>query len=586
MHRFVVILALFILGLAPVERAAAQFVPVGDSLLLETNHISGYLGSGLSVVDFNGDGIDDLTFCHHQGGVYMYAGDGTGGFELVDLGINNGNADAKSISWVDLDNDGDQDLFITNRLARNRLWRNNGEEGFLELTDFSGLNQETRKSYGASFADYDNDGDLDLFIANYNWAMTEMLNELYANNGDGTFTEVTVAAGFGEDIKQSFIGEWTDLNEDGLLDLYVIRDRHVYLNMYYENQGDGTFVDVADEMGLDVAINAMCSGIGDYNRDGAMDVFVSGLQNENVLLTNDGAGNFSDLGSDAFDIWHTCWAGTWIDWDNNGWQELHIATGTSLYTNYPAILTNPVQIADSLFEYVDGEWSAIANSGLEAEHGFTIAATDLNGDGFLDLVSNPIGETASIYLATPNDNNFLKVMGIGVQSNRDAIGVKYRAYVDGELTYRMSKSGEGYLTQGSRWQHFGLGDATTVDSLVMTWPSGTVQVFENLPANSALVITEGEAEWACWSGACTLASASGCTYAVALNYDADALEDDGSCEFGPNPTACGQGTIWDEGSSTCIAVEPTCPGDLNGDNFVGIADLLEVLETFATVCPE
>lgn len=563
-----------------------QYTDVSLELDLETDHTSGYLGSGISLVDFNGDGIDDLTFCHHQGTIYAYAGDGAGGFSAVNLGIENGNADAKSVSWVDLDNDGDQDCFITNRLAPNRLFRNLGDGMFEDISASSGLNMEDRKSYGASFADFDGDGDLDLFVANYNAAMTEMLNELYTNNGDGTFTEVTFEAGFGEDIKQSFLGEWTDLNEDGLLDLYVIRDRHAYLNMYYENQGDGTFVNTAADHGLDASLNAMCSGIGDYNRDGTMDVFVTGLQNENLLLTNDGTGNFADLGSDAFDIWATCWAGNWVDWDNDGWLELHVATGTSMYTDYPAILTSVEQIPDSMFAYNDGEWSAIEGTGLPAEHGFAVGVTDLNGDGFQDLVSNPIGETASIYLATPNDNGYLRVLGEGVQSNRDAIGVKYRLFIDGEVQYRMSKSGEGYLTQGSRWQHFGLGSAAAADSLVVTWPTGSTQVFYDVPVNSSIVINEASEEWTCWSGACEEASLVGCTYAIALNYNADALEDDGSCEFGPTPASCGEGTVWDEESSSCVPAEDTCPADVNGDNFVGISDLLDLLESFASVCPE
>jgi hypothetical protein len=560
-------------------------VNVSEELGLHTDHTAGYLGLGISVVDFNGDGIDDLSFCHHNGILHFFTGNGAGAFQVANLGVDNEGADAKSISWVDLDNDGDQDLFVTNRLASNRLWRNDGEAGFTDITEISGLNTENRKSYSASFADYDNDGDLDLFVANYNATMTEMFNELYANNGDGTFTETTFDAGFAQDVKQSFIGEWTDFNEDGFLDLYVIRDRHVYLNMYYENQGDGTFVNVADERGLDIGINAMCSAIGDYNRDGALDVFVAGLQNENTLLTNDGTGNFEDLGSDAFDIWHSCWSGTWVDWDNDGWQELHVATGTSLYTDYPDILTEVQQIADSMFAYVDGAWSAIENSGLAPEHSFSIAATDLNGDGFQDLVSCPIGSEASVYYATPNDNHYLRIKGEGVVSNRDAIGVKFRLYLDGEVLYRLSKSGEAYLTQGSRWQHFGLGAAEVADSLMVTWPTGQTDVYYDLPVNSSLIIEEGNLEWTCFDGGCDQSATLGCTYATALNFSATATEDDGSCVFGATPVSCGEGTVWDEESSTCIS-DDSCPADVNGDNFVGIADLLDLLESFSSECPE
>lgn len=578
-------LLLLLMGFLPFSMEG-QYLDVSEELDLVTDHFGGYLGSGISVVDFNGDGIDDLSFCHHQGVLHFYIGNGNGAFQPLYLDVDNGNADCKSISWVDLDNDGDQDLFVTNRLATNRLWKNEGDGVYVDISASSGLNQEDRKSYSASFGDYDNDGDLDLFVANYNAAMTEMLNELYANNGDGTFTETTFDAGFAQDIKQSFIGEWTDFNEDGLLDLYVIRDRHIFLNLYYENQGDGTFLEVGEDYGLDMSINAMCSAIGDYNRDGAMDVYVSGLQNENTLLTNDGQGNFTDIGSDAFDIWHTCWAGTWLDWNNDGWLNLHIATGTSQFTDYPSILTEVEQIADSMFTFDGNNWSAIPGSGLAPEHSFSVAATDLNGDGFQDLVSCPIGENASIYFAIPNDNNYLRIKAEGVYSNRDAIGVKYRLYLDGEVLYRMSKSGEGYLTQGSRWQHFGLGTAIAADSLVVTWPTGVSDTYYNLPANSSLELLEGADDWTCWSGECENVIVVGCTYEIAVNFNANASVDDGSCIFAGTPVSCGMGTIWDDASGVCVAIEPTCPGDVNGDNFVGIADLLQLLESFASVCPE
>jgi hypothetical protein len=239
-----------------------------------------------------------------------------------------------------------------------------------------------------------------------------------------------------------------------------------------------------------------------------------------------------------------------------------------------------------MFQFVDGEWSAIPESGLAAEHSFAVAVTDLNGDGFQDLVSSPIGEYASVYLATPNENNFLRIKGEGVISNRDAIGVKYRLYVDGELSYRMSKSGESYLVQGSRWQHFGLGAAETADSLVVTWPSGLIDVYYDLPANCSIAVVEGGAEWSCWEGTCESGSGLGCTYEVALNFNPAALEDDGSCEFGATAVSCGEGTIWDEATATCLPLADPCPADVNGDNFVGIGDLLDLLESFASACPE
>lgn len=115
-------------------QAQGQYTDVSWDLGLHTDHTSGYLGSGISLVDFNGDGIDDLTFCHHLGVIYAYVGDGVGGFSMVNLGLDNGNEDAKSVSWVDIDNDGDQDCFITNRLAPNRLFLNLGDGTFEDIS--------------------------------------------------------------------------------------------------------------------------------------------------------------------------------------------------------------------------------------------------------------------------------------------------------------------------------------------------------------------------------------------------------------------------------------------------------------------
>ena len=212
--------------------ALAQMVDVSNFMNLSTDHTGGFLGAGVSFADFNGDRIDDLSFAHHQGSLRFFEGTGNeDGFLEVDLDLPAYAAEAKMILWSDIDNDGDQDLFITYRLAPNKMFRNDNGS-FVDVSATCGINQGARKSYGACFGDYDKDGFLDLFVANYTSSFDEYaFNELYHNEGDGTFENVTESSGMFEVTGiQSFQGQWVDFNGDQLLDLcrrnaYLIRRR-------------------------------------------------------------------------------------------------------------------------------------------------------------------------------------------------------------------------------------------------------------------------------------------------------------------------------------------------------------------------
>jgi hypothetical protein len=151
----------------------SQMTDVSNFIGLETDHTGGFLGAGVSFADFNGDYIDDLSFAHHSGDLRFYAGTGEEtGFVEVDLDLPDYPFEAKMILWTDIDNDGDQDLFMTYRLAPNRLFRNDGGQ-FVNVSATCGIDQGARKSYGACFGDYDKDGYLDLFIANYTSSFDE-----------------------------------------------------------------------------------------------------------------------------------------------------------------------------------------------------------------------------------------------------------------------------------------------------------------------------------------------------------------------------------------------------------------------------
>jgi len=543
----------------------AQFVNESNALILTTDHTSGYLGTGVSFADFNGDDIDDLTFGHHAGQIRYYQGDGVG-FEEVQFNIDNDVNETKSVLWADIDNDGDQDFLMTNRNASNKLWMNDGSMQFTDITSSCGISTSSMsKSYGASFGDYDNDGYIDLYICNYHTDVINIQNELYHNNGDGTFTDVTFASGVGNGLQQSFQSTWIDIDKDGFLDLHVINDRLDNINSFYHNNGDGTFIDMAPDWGVDLAFYAMSSTFGDYDSDGDMDLYVTNGSAGNVLFSNNlnqGLG-FTDVTSmEGVQVNQICWGACFIDHENDSWLDLYVATGISIYIDYPAILDAIPPQSNAFFSSTSGttmqDLSSETPQGVQ--HAFSIATGDFNNDGFPDLVSHQVGVHATVISATPNENHYLKVRPQGTTVNRDAIGAEVQVYhssgqntganaVDVDVVF----CGDKYLSQNSRHLHFGLGSSTQIDSVVVQWPGGELESFQGLSIDNSVVLVEGT-----------------------------------SIQYCPNPSAfCGSGTIWDDGTQTCISFiqEDLCPTDVNNDGFTSIQDLLLLLGQFGTLCP-
>ena len=203
----------------------------------------------------------------------------------------------------------------------------------------------------------------------------------------------------------------------------------------------------------------------------------------------------------------TCWAASWMDVDCNGWEDLHVTTGIAAFTDYPSVLFQYPNAYDALFMNEMGELSEDEARLMRASSlGFSTATGDLNQDGFPDLVSHSIGGTAKVWSGIPNDNGWIKIRPVGTSSNRDGVGTKIELWIEGVPLYRETYCGENYLGQNSRWEHFGLGVETSIDSMQVEWSSGIVDVYYNVMANQSLVITEGETASQC-QGSCL-----GCTY--------------------------------------------------------------------------
>ena len=587
--RLSVFLAASVLGLKTV--VWGQTFTDGDpGGLLYTNHFGGFLGHGVSMADFNGDGHDDLTFTQFQGEILFYEGDGDGQFAQADLGIVNTGGEAKCALWADLDGDGDQDLFVTQRLAPNRLYARMPDGSLQEVPDAGGMGGTSlERAYGASIADFDQDHRLDVYVCHYhtpqsNSESNRLFRGLSGVDLDMSFQDVTEVAGVGNGVKQSFQSTWIDVDRDGWLDLHVINDRTNWPDALYRNMGDGTFMDMAASWGIDIGIYSMSSSFGDFDKDLDWDIVVSnGANDGNHFLVCQGAPfqvesdslSYTDMAEEAGVLLENlAWGAMWLDVNNDSWEDLYIATGTSMYTDYPNVTNFFPNSTNGLFLNPGGTLPLGDISGAinwENELTFSVAFGDHNEDGALDFISHRMGPQAALYNGVVNDNHWLQVMLVPDGGHPDAIGSVLTLWNEGMPSSRTLTCGSQYMSQNSRWTHFGLGSHTTVDSLVVSWAGG---------GNTSLSLEEVDRRIVLNEEGLVESAVSGCTYAVACNYNAEATEDDGSCDMS---CTCGPGTTWDANAGHCVV---TCAADHNNDGGIGAGDLILFLTWFGDDCTE
>lgn len=444
-------------------------------------------GSGVSGVDFDQDGWDDLTFCldgeiktfrNNQG----FAQEVDFGFEVDD--------NAKHPLWVDFDNDGDLDFYFTQYFGPNKLYRNNNGV-FVDVTAQAGLPITAASTYGASWGDYDRDGDLDLYECNYIYIYTgnspyEWHNHLYQNDGDGTFTDVTIATGVSDGISLSFQSVWSDVNLDGWPDLYVINDLE-HPNRLYMNTGTGVFVEQGSAYSADVeAMDAMTIAAGDYNRDGREDFFITNTSiGPCALLRNDGNGFTNVAASSNVTLSQLTWGAVWFDQDLDMDLDLYVCEN-----NY----NNPQQANPFLKNNGLGFFTNAAASTFPFDYNDSYSATklDWNNDGYVDIaVSNFDSQNAALWRSNGGNKNWVKFDLEGVVSNRFGIGARVEMWSSGVFQSAQKHCGESYLGQPTQSLHFGLSTNVVVDSVHVIWPSGFVDVVYNLDVNQKYDIMEG-----------------------------------------------------------------------------------------------
>ena len=454
------------------------------------------LSVGCAWGDYDNDGYPDLVVTEPFGGTNrLYNSNGNGSFTRIRSGIiGSEHGDSSAAVWGDCDNDGDLDLFVANfDPPRDFFYRNDEAGGFTKITQGVWVN-DSGAGVGAAWGDYDNDGFLDLFVAN----SADQNNFLYRNNGDGTMTRITsrpvpTSGGISHGCA------WTDYDGDGYLDLFVAGG-HGQNEQQFRNNGDGTFTRIT--AGALVTSGGDDNGIAsaDYDNDGDLDLLVTGFQQMgNRLYRNDGPEGFtlateSSLQNDRGASQNAAWG----DYDNDGDLDLIVANACErdatkgennfLYRNN----------GDGTFTRVTE--GAVANDGGRS---WGCAWADYDNDGDLDLfVANGMAPTSSPHTSEPgflyrNDggtNYWIVLHLVGNVSNRSAIGTKVRvlATIRGQTFWQLREvsGGSGYCSQNDLRAHFGLGDAITVKKVRIEWPSGIVQELTNVAPKQFLTIKE------------------------------------------------------------------------------------------------
>ena len=445
---------------------------------------------------------------------------------LVDIGW------AQGVCVGDYNNDGFEDLFLT-YYGQNRLYRNNGDGTFTNVTEKAGLlHPETRFSSGCTFVDYNRDGLLDLFVANYleidlatapkpslsvvncNYenvpvncgpnGLAKAQNYLYRNNGDGTFTDVSKESGVG-----GFRGSYGltavsfDADEDGWPDIFVACDSTPSLLLL--NNHDGTFREEGLMRGVALSadgrqMSGMGVGIGDYNLDGHTDLVKTHILDQATgIYRNDGKANFDDITIQAGinnETRYVCFGAGIVDFDNDGYPDILISTG-SVYPELDRLspkyaLRTPCILFRNRGDGTFAEMGSEAGPGIVARHcGRGLAFGDFDNDGDMDALIMNVNEPPSLLRNdAPAGNHWIKIRLEGVKSNRSAIGARVLARYGGKVQAQEVLSQSSYLSASDPRLHFGLGAATTAD-IEIRWPLGLVEKYRTLAADQLVTIREG-----------------------------------------------------------------------------------------------
>lgn len=505
-----------------------------EKYLIET------MGSGCGWIDYNQDGLLDLYLVNSaptrvytpahplRSALYRNNGDGTFTDVTSSAGVGAEGLFGMGVAVGDYDNDGFPDLLVLG-YDRCILYHNNGDGTFNDVTAQAGLANRGKWASSAAWFDYDNDGRLDLVIANYvDWSPERNFYcgdrgpgmrsychpddfhgqppSLYHNNGNGTFTDVSRASGVGAKGSNGLGVVTFDYDNDGWQDVFIANDHMP--NFLFHNNGNGTFTEVAFPAGVAVSEDGLFeAGMGvdaaDTTGDGRLDLIVTHLDMQLArLYRNQGDSTFEDAtlrSKLSYATFHTSGFGTrFFDYDNDGKRDLFIANGHVLDNvqryNTGTQYAEPKQmfrnIGQGLFQNVS-DHLGIDFQLPRVSRGAAIG--DFDNDGDLDILISNNGQPPQLLRNEGgNSNHWLQILLIGTKSNRDGVGARVKVSAGALILYDQRKGGMSYQSAQDPRLHFGLGDCSRVDAVEITWPSGVITRLTNLKSDQIIAVKEGE----------------------------------------------------------------------------------------------
>jgi len=498
--------------------------------------------AGIALFDYNGDGLLDIYLVNgaempslvktgpkYWNRLFRNNGDGTFTDVTEKAGVA-GVGYGMGAAVGDYDNDGRPDLFLAN-VNGNQLFHNNGDGTFTDVTDRAGLsggiyNGRKMWSIAAGWFDYNNDGLLDLFVANYcQWnpryepvcmgldgpgychpdSFAPLPNSLYRNNGDGTFTDVSKETGISSVLGKGMGVVFADYDGDGFLDVFVANDNSP--NLLFHNIGGKRFEEVGFQAGVayndeGIALAGMGADFRDLNNDGLPDIWHTAIENETFpLFLNKGKGLFRNAGQESglanLTRPMSGWSNGIVDLDNDGWKDL-VVTRSNVLDNIGEIsrhfrYAEPNSVFRNLGNGQFEDVSAYAGADFVRPGPHRgLAYGDLDNDGRMDLVVTALGAPVSVFRnVTENDNHWILFKLVGTKSNGMGIGARIRVTTDdGRMLYNEATTSTGYAASSDPRVHFGLGRSRLIKEIEIFWPSGTRQLMHDVSADRILEVIE------------------------------------------------------------------------------------------------
>ena len=487
--KYISAFSLLLLLIASIITPAQQITFSDVTGAMGINHPFTFIRGSVSFCDFNGDGKDDLSFSSTEGEpMFIYRNDDS---QFTDVTYELGLVDSfrtMNLLWCDYDNDGDKDLFagVDCSCTYSRLYRNDGWGLLEDVTLQAGLTDLPGSCNAACWGDFNNDGWIDLYVTNYSEFDH---NYLYKSNGDGTFTDVTEFAGVADLIGTSgyyrlpFAAVFFDYNNDGRQDIYIAND-HFTRNTLFKNNGNGTFEDVSEQSNADLSGFMMGIAVGDYDNNGYLDLYSCNDPFGNYLLKNNGDETFTEVAEDlGVSVNKSCWGTNFFDYDNDMDLDLYVCAAVGPSNGQNEFFKNNG----------DGTFNRMLGIGLDDDYkSYGMGIGDFNNDGFSDIAVNNQQVLPNLYLNSGGTNNWVKLNLVGVESNRDGIGSWVEVYNNGNMFVRQTHCGISYMSQNSSSLIIGAGEETSIDSIIINWAgSHNIDILRNVDVNQTITILEG-----------------------------------------------------------------------------------------------